>query len=101
MISVIFSLLALGFLGAKDKKQFTFSEKSGVLGGGNSEFIVEAVMPDLSHVVPVVDDTMLDGVSEFKDSLLGLGFFTHVCFLIVHADHDVVVFGATHDGWEG
>jgi len=100
MISVIFSLLALGFLGAKDDIFYTFSKKSRVLRWGNSEFIVEAVMPDLSHVIPVVDNTMFDGIRKLKDSLFGLGFLTHVCFLIVHADHDVVVLGATHNGWE-
>ena len=69
-----------------------------MLGGGNSELVVEAVMPDLGHVVPVVDDAVLDGVRELEDALLGLSLFTHISVFIVHAHHNVLVLGATHNG---
>lgn len=68
-----------------------------MLGGGDPQLVVEAVVPDFGHVVPVVDDTMLDGVVEFKDSLLGLGFLANIDILIVHSDHDVFVFGPADD----
>ena len=41
----------------------SLSEQDGVLLGGNTQLVVEGVMPDLLHVVPVGDDTVLDGVS--------------------------------------
>lgn len=72
-----------------------------MLGGGDSEFVVEAVMPDLGHVVPVVDDTVLDGVGQLEDSLLGLGFFSDICLFVVHADHYILVLGSADDGGEG
>lgn len=67
-----------------------------MLVGSNSELIVEAVMPDLFHVIPVVDNTVLDGVSELEDSLFGLGLFTDIGVL-VHAHHDVLILRATDD----
>ncbi len=57
----------------------------------DSEFIVEAVMPDFGHIVPVVDDTMLNGIVQLEDTLLGLSFFSNIDFFIIHANHDVFV----------
>jgi hypothetical protein len=68
--------------------------------GSDSEFVVEAMMPDLLHVIPVVDDTVLNGVAELKDSLLCLGFLPDIA-IFVHADHDVLVFGSAHHRREG
>lgn len=72
-----------------------------MFGGGDSEFVVEAVVPDLGHVFPVVHDAVFDGVGELEHSLLGSGLCAHVDFLAVHADHDVLVLGAADDGGEG
>merc|ERR1712035_256021 len=36
-------------------------EEGGVLLWGDSELVVEGVVPDLLHIVPVGDDTVLDG----------------------------------------
>merc|ERR1712001_416769 len=36
----------------------SLSEEDGLFLGGNTEFIVEGVMPDLLHVIPVGDDTV-------------------------------------------
>ena len=41
-----------------------------MLRWSNSEFVVEAVMPNFGHIVPIVDDTVLDGIVEFEDTLL-------------------------------
>ena len=42
--------------------------KSGVLLGGDTQLVVEGMMPDLLHVVPVGDDTVLDGVFQGEDT---------------------------------
>jgi hypothetical protein len=57
-------------------------------------------MPDLGHVIPVVDDAVFDRVGKFEDTLLGLSLFSDVGFLVVHADHDVLILGSAHDGGE-
>merc|ERR1711915_856876 len=51
----------------------SLSKHGGALLRGNTELIVEGVVPDLLHVVPVGDDTMLDGVLEGEDTSLALG----------------------------
>jgi len=71
-----------------------------VLVGSNSKLVVEAVVPYLLHVIPVVNDAVFNGISQFKHSLLGLGFLSDIGAFI-HADHDVLILGSTHDRGEG
>jgi hypothetical protein len=97
MISVIFSLFYLGFRGAELDETGTFSKKTWVVSGGDSQFIVETMMPDFGHIVPVGDNTVLDGISEREDTLLGLGLGTDISFLFIHAYHHVLVFGSSYD----
>merc|ERR1719427_2472042 len=78
----------------------SLSEHAGRLFRGNTELIVEGVVPDLLHVIPVGDDTMLDGVLESEDTSLGLGLFTDVCILLTHTDHHTLVTCTANDGGE-
>ena len=57
---------------------------------GNTKLVVESVVPDLLHVIPVGDDAVLDGVLQGQDTSLGLGFITDVGVLLSHADHDTL-----------
>mmetsp|Transcript_32752 Transcript_32752/g.82596 ORF Transcript_32752/g.82596 Transcript_32752/m.82596 type:complete len:425 (-) Transcript_32752:238-1512(-) len=66
-------LLAVG-LGVEGR----LSEENGVLLGGNTQLVVEGVVPDLLHVIPVGDDAVLNGVLERKDTTLGLGLVADV-----------------------
>lgn len=67
--------------------------------GGDSELIVEAVVPDFFHVFPVVYNTVFDGIAEFEDSLLGLGLFSDIG-VFIHADHDVLILGSADNRGE-
>ena len=42
----------------------SLSEQNGVLLGSDSKLVVEGVVPNLLHVVPVRNDTVLNGVLE-------------------------------------
>lgn len=48
--------------------EWGFSEKYWVLFWGNAKLVVESVMPDFFHVVPVGNDTMLNWVLKGKDT---------------------------------
>jgi hypothetical protein len=50
----------------------SLSEQHGVFFGNDVEFIIEQVMPDLLHIIPVCDDTTFDGVLEVQKPMLGL-----------------------------
>ena len=52
-----------------------------MLTGVDAEFIVEGVMPNLIHVVPVGDDASLDRVLEGQDPPLALGLISDVRIL--------------------
>merc|ERR1719447_298085 len=68
------------------------------LVGRDSQLVVEGVMPDLLHVVPVGHDAVLDGVFQREDTSLGLGLVADVAVLVTHADHDAGITGASDDG---
>merc|ERR1719234_1438005 len=75
-------------------------QEDWVLLGGNTQLIVEGVMPDLLHVIPVGHDTVLNGVLQGEDTPLGLGLVTDVRVLLSHANHDTLVTGTSNDGGE-
>jgi hypothetical protein len=66
----------------------SLGEQDGVLLGGNTQLVVEGVVPNLLHVVPVGDNTVLDGVSQGQDTTLRLCLITDVRVLLAHTDHD-------------
>merc|ERR1712223_1371140 len=71
----------------------SLSEEDGLFLGGNTEIIVEGVMPDLLHIIPVGDDTMFNGVFQGKDTSLGLSFISNIGILLTHTNHDTLVAG--------
>merc|ERR1712184_25028 len=76
----------------------SLSQEDGVLLGGDTELVVEGVMPDLLHVIPVGDDSVLNGVLQGEDTSLGLGLVTDIGILLSHTDHDSLVAGASNNG---
>merc|ERR1719300_2304995 len=70
------------------------------LVGGDSQLVVEGMVPDLLHVIPGSDDTVLDRVLQGEDTSLGLSLVTDVGVLVAHADHDGDMAGTTNDGGE-
>jgi len=77
-----------------------FGEENRVFFRGNAEFVVESVVPDLFHIVPVGNDTVFDRVLEGEDTTLGLSLVTDVRVLLAHTDHNTLVARATNDGRE-
>ena len=51
-------------------------EQDGVFLRSNTKFVVESVMPDLLHIIPVGNDTVFDGVLEGENTTLGLSLVT-------------------------
>merc|ERR1719410_604191 len=78
----------------------SLSQEDGLLLGGDMELVVEGVMPDLLHVVPVGDDSVLHGVLQGEDTPLGLGLISNIGILLSHTDHDTLVAGTADDRGE-
>merc|ERR1719148_534750 len=76
------------------------SQEDGLLLRGNTEFIIEGVMPDLLHIIPVGDDTVFNRIFQGEDTSLGLSFITNIGILLSHTDHDTLVTGTSNNGWE-
>mmetsp|Transcript_2413 Transcript_2413/g.4396 ORF Transcript_2413/g.4396 Transcript_2413/m.4396 type:complete len:284 (+) Transcript_2413:442-1293(+) len=78
----------------------SLSQENWVLFWSNTQLVVESVVPDLLHIVPVGDDTVLNRVLEGKDTTLGLCLVSDVSVLLAHTDHDTLVTWTTHNRWE-
>merc|ERR1711892_1472249 len=78
----------------------SLSQEDGLFLGGNTEFVVKGVVPDLLHIVPVSDDSMLNGVLEGKVPSLGLCLISNIGILLSHTDHHTLVARTTNDGGE-
>merc|ERR1719367_204702 len=59
-----------------------FSQKNGLFFWCNTEFVVEGVIPDLFHVIPVGDDSVFNWVFQGKDTSLGLSFISNIGILL-------------------
>merc|ERR1712088_1040960 len=78
----------------------SLSQEDGLLLRGNTELVVEGVVPDLLHIIPVGDDSVLNGVLQGEDTSLGLSFIADIGILLSHTDHDSLVAVTSHDGGE-
>merc|ERR1711976_664386 len=78
----------------------SLGQQDRVLLWGHTQLIVEGVMPNLLHVAPVGDDTVLYGVLEGEDTTLALGLITHVAVLLTHTHHYTLMPGTSHNGGE-
>lgn len=68
----------------------SLSEEDWVLFWGNTELIVEGVMPDLLHIIPVGDNAVLNGVFQGKDTSLALGLISYIAVFLTHTHHDTL-----------
>ena len=68
----------------------SLSEEDGMFLWCNTELIVEGVMPNLLHVIPVGNNAVLDGVLQCEDTPFGLGFISNIGVLLSHANHDTL-----------
>ncbi|KAH3667442.1 hypothetical protein OGAPHI_003091 [Ogataea philodendri] len=76
---------------------WSLSQQDWVLFWGNSQLVVESVVPDLLHVVPVGNDTVFNRVSQGQDTSLGLSLVSNVGVLLTHTDHDTLMSWSSHN----
>merc|ERR1711882_1181 len=67
----------------------SLSKENRLFLRGNTKLVVEGVVPDLLHIIPVGED-----------STLGLGFISNIGILLSHTNHHTLVARATNNGWE-
>jgi len=71
-----------------------------VLLRGDTQLVIERMVPDLLHVIPVSDDAVFDGIFQGEDAPLGLCLVSNIRVLLSHSDHDAPVPKAADDGGE-
>ena len=80
--------------------QGSLCQQDGVLLGSHAQLVVEGVVPDFLHVVPVGHDAVLDRVLQGQDASLALGLVADVRVLLAHTHHHTLMPGSAHDGGE-
>merc|ERR1712243_173789 len=78
----------------------SLSEENRLLLRGNTELIIEGVVPDLLHIIPVGDDSVLNRVLEGEDTSLGLGLISNIGILLSHTNHHTLVARTANNGGE-
>ena len=68
----------------------SFSQEDGVFLGSHAQLVVEGVVPDLFHVIPVGDDAVLNGVFQSQNTTFGLSLVTDVRVFLAHTHHDTL-----------
>ncbi|KAI5091651.1 hypothetical protein C0J45_18857, partial [Silurus meridionalis] len=67
--------------------QGSFGKQDRVLLRGNTQLVVEGMMPDLLHIIPVGDNTVLNGVFQGQDTSFALSLITNIAVLLSHTNH--------------
>merc|ERR1719464_745066 len=57
-------------------------------------------MPDLFHVIPVGDDTMLNGILQGENTSLGLSLISDIGIFLAHTNHDTLMSGTSNNAGE-
>jgi hypothetical protein len=65
-----------------------FGKKNWVLLRGDTKLIVESVMPDFLHIIPVGDNTVFNGISQCENTTLRLCLVANIGVLLTHSNHD-------------
>jgi hypothetical protein len=77
-----------------------FGKKNWVLLRGDTKLIVESVMPDFLHIIPVGDNTVFNGVSQCENTTLRLCLIADIGVLLTHSNHDTMMARTANNGWE-
>ena len=77
-------------------------------GGGQSKFLPECIIPNLAHVIPILDNTIFYWMRDVKEGSLGNDFIPHIMLLptlclgtTIHGRLGGTKDGTTDDGGEG
>ena len=65
--------------------------------GSYSKLIVKTIVPNFCHVIPVVNDSVFDWITQLKDTIFGLGFLPNVNVFFAYANHAVLILGPAND----
>ena len=85
-------LLSIGF-GIERR----FGEKNGMFLGRHTELVVEGVMPDLLHVVPVSDNATFDGMLKSENASFRIDFVADVGIFLPRAHRGILIARSTND----
>lgn len=67
--------------------KWCLSQQYGVFFRCHPQLVVECMVPDFLHVIPIGNNAMLNGVFHSQDTSFRLGFIPNIAVLLAHAHH--------------
>merc|ERR1719461_2552449 len=77
--------------------QWCFRQQNGVLFWGDSQLIVEGVVPYFLHIIPIVDNSVFHRIFQREDTSLGLSLITDITVLLSHSNHNTLMSWSSHN----
>merc|ERR1719242_1469983 len=78
--------------------QRRLGQQHRVLLGLHAQLVVKRVVPDLLHVIPAVDNSVLDRIFQAQNASLRLRLVADVTVLLRHAHHHAPLARSAHNG---
>lgn len=78
------------FLSVGLRVQRSFCKQYWMFFRGNTKLIVESMMPNFLHIIPVGDNSMFNWILQGQDTSLALGFISHITVFLSHTNHDTL-----------
>jgi len=73
-----------------------FRKENGMLIGSHAQLVVESVVPYFLHVVPILHNSVFDGLIHFEDAALLESLASYIDFVLVKANHNAFNLGSAH-----
>ncbi len=80
--------------------EWSFSKKNWMFFRCNTKFIVESMMPNFFHIIPVGNNAMFNGIFKSKNTPFWLCFITYIWIFLTHTNHNTLMTGSTNNWWK-
>merc|ERR1719326_2398756 len=66
----------------------------------DTQLIVKSMMPNLFHIIPISDNSMLNWVFQCQDTSFGLSFVSDISITLFHSNHYTRLTCTSNEGRE-
>jgi hypothetical protein len=71
--------------------QWCFGQQHWMFFGCDTQLVIERMMPDLFHIIPVGDNTVFDRILECENATFRLRFIADIRIFLTHTDHHTLI----------
>lgn len=64
----------------------------------NSKFVIETVVPNSLHIIPVLNNAMLNRIAQLQNALLSLCFLPDIELFVAHSHNPILILWSPDNG---